>query len=150
LLRNKKSKIYTKNAVFWDVALCRYCVNGRFGGTYRLHLQGRKIRDRRISVSRWLQTAATCSSETSVHTRSTQSHIPEDGILHSHSCESLKSEIYTFTMHTISILLTGTYRLKQRQTKPRNLDSKKNLVKFNHASGDEEMCIYSCINIAYN
>jgi hypothetical protein len=33
-----------KNAVFWDVAQCRYCVNQRFGGTYRLHLQGRKIR----------------------------------------------------------------------------------------------------------
>jgi hypothetical protein len=30
------------------------------------------------------------SSETSVHTRSTQSHFPEDGILHSHRCENLK------------------------------------------------------------
>jgi hypothetical protein len=29
-----------KNAVFWDVAPCRYFVNWRFGGTYRLHLQG--------------------------------------------------------------------------------------------------------------
>jgi hypothetical protein len=28
-----------KNAVFWDVAPCRYFVNRRFGGTYRLHLQ---------------------------------------------------------------------------------------------------------------
>jgi hypothetical protein len=46
-----------KNAVFWDVALCRYCVNRRFGGTYRLHQQGRKIRQRGTSVSRWLQTA---------------------------------------------------------------------------------------------
>jgi hypothetical protein len=27
-----------KNTVFWDVALCRYCINRRFGGTYRLHL----------------------------------------------------------------------------------------------------------------
>jgi hypothetical protein len=26
-----------KNAVFWDVAPCRFCVNRRFGGTYRLH-----------------------------------------------------------------------------------------------------------------
>jgi hypothetical protein len=35
-------------AVFWDVAPCRYCVNQRFGGTYRLHLQVRRqeeIRD---------------------------------------------------------------------------------------------------------
>jgi hypothetical protein len=98
-----------KNDVFWDVAPCRSCVNRRFGGTYRLHLQGRKI-----SLSMWLQTEplsqlgvfdwwlslqppahagssladfstlkmeAIRSSETSVHTRSTQSHIPEDGIL---------------------------------------------------------------------
>jgi hypothetical protein len=36
-----------KNAVFWDVAPCR--------GTYRLHLQGRKIRERGTSVNRWLQ-----------------------------------------------------------------------------------------------
>jgi hypothetical protein len=46
----------TNNAVFWDVAPCRSCVNRRFGGTYRLHLQGRKIRERGTSVSRWLQT----------------------------------------------------------------------------------------------
>jgi hypothetical protein len=31
-----------KNVVFWDVALCRFCVNRRFGGTYRLHFQSRK------------------------------------------------------------------------------------------------------------
>jgi hypothetical protein len=30
-----------KNVVFWDVALCRSCVNRRFGGKYRLHLEGR-------------------------------------------------------------------------------------------------------------
>jgi hypothetical protein len=29
-----------KNAVFWDVAPCRYFVNRRFGGTYCLHFQG--------------------------------------------------------------------------------------------------------------
>jgi hypothetical protein len=45
-----------KNVVFWDVAPCISCVNRRFGGTYRLHLQDRKIRDRGTSVSRWLQT----------------------------------------------------------------------------------------------
>jgi hypothetical protein len=31
------------------------------------------------------------SSETSVHTRSTRRHIPENGILHSHRRENLKS-----------------------------------------------------------
>jgi hypothetical protein len=68
-----------KNVVFCDVALCRSCVNWRFGGTYSLHLQDRKIRERWTSVSRWLR--AILSSETSVDARSTQRHIPED-ILH--------------------------------------------------------------------
>jgi hypothetical protein len=44
-----------KNAVFWDVAPCTSCVNRRFGGTHRLQLQGREIRERGTSVSRWLQ-----------------------------------------------------------------------------------------------
>jgi hypothetical protein len=38
-----------------------------------------------------LKMEAIPSSETSVHTRSTWRHIPEDGILHSHCCENLKS-----------------------------------------------------------
>jgi hypothetical protein len=46
-----------KNAVFWDVAPCRSCVNRRFGGTYRLHIQGIKIGERGSNVSRWLHTA---------------------------------------------------------------------------------------------
>jgi hypothetical protein len=46
-----------KNTVFWDVAACRSYVNRRFGGKYRLHLQGIKIRERGTSVSRWQQTA---------------------------------------------------------------------------------------------
>jgi hypothetical protein len=35
-----------KNAVFWDMATCSSFVNRRFGGVYRLHLRGRKIRER--------------------------------------------------------------------------------------------------------
>jgi hypothetical protein len=53
-----------KNAVFWGVASCR-CgrLNRRFGGSYRLNLQGRKIRERRTSftekpvVTRWASEA---------------------------------------------------------------------------------------------
>jgi hypothetical protein len=41
-----------KTAVFWDVAPCRSCVNRRFGGTYDIHLQGRRIRGRGTSLSR--------------------------------------------------------------------------------------------------
>jgi hypothetical protein len=32
--------IFLKNAVFWGVSPCKSSVNGRFGGMYRLHLQG--------------------------------------------------------------------------------------------------------------
>jgi hypothetical protein len=90
----------------------------RFGGTYRLHLQGRKIFEPhmahppslpvliQLGVFNWwlcllatshehssltkfstLKMEAIHSSETSVHTRSTQCHIPEDSILHSHRHE---------------------------------------------------------------
>jgi hypothetical protein len=56
---NVRFEVFTavtmKNAVFWDVAPCTSCVNRRFGGKYRLHLHGRKIRERGTSVSRWLQ-----------------------------------------------------------------------------------------------
>jgi hypothetical protein len=51
-----------KNAVFWDVGPCSSCVSRRFGGTYRLHLQVRKIRELGTSLSRWLPV---CSRQTS-------------------------------------------------------------------------------------
>jgi hypothetical protein len=44
-----------KNSVFWDVTPCRSCVSWSFRGTYPLHLQGRRIRERGTSVSRWQQ-----------------------------------------------------------------------------------------------
>jgi hypothetical protein len=49
-----------------------------------------------------LKMEAIRSSETSVHTRSTWRHIPEDGILHSHHCEILKS-------YNLSDTLYGNY-----------------------------------------
>jgi hypothetical protein len=58
---NFKFEVFTavtvKNAVFQDVATCRSCANRRFGGTYHLRHQGRKICERGTSVSR---SAATC------------------------------------------------------------------------------------------
>jgi hypothetical protein len=74
-----------KNAVNWDVAPCRSCVTRRFGGTHRLHLQSRKI------IFFTLKMKTIHSSESSVHTRYTRRYIPEDGILHSHRRENLKS-----------------------------------------------------------
>jgi hypothetical protein len=93
-----------KKVVFWDVAPCRSCVNRRFGGAYRLHLQGRKIGERGTSCRLQppadagtspadfftLKMEAIRSSETSVHTRSTRRHVPEDGIVHSHRRENLR------------------------------------------------------------
>jgi hypothetical protein len=86
-----------KDAVFWDVDPCRYFVNRRFGGMYRLHLQG--IRNPRAMNQReqvysylltlvhrsWiyytLKMEAIRFSETSVNKIYTRRHIPEDGIL---------------------------------------------------------------------
>jgi hypothetical protein len=45
-----------------------------------------------------LKMEAIRSSETSVHTRSTRRQIPEDGILHSHRRENLKSYISLFRL----------------------------------------------------
>jgi hypothetical protein len=44
-----------------------------------------------LADSSTLKTEAIRSSGTLVNARSTQRHIPEDDILHSHRCESLKS-----------------------------------------------------------
>jgi hypothetical protein len=44
-------KVNAKNSIFWEVALCGSCENRPFGGTCRLHLQGRKIRELRKSVN---------------------------------------------------------------------------------------------------
>jgi hypothetical protein len=59
-----------KNTVFWVVASCSSYVNRRFGGSCRLHLQGRRIysylltlvpRSQILIVSTDAQSAATCS-----------------------------------------------------------------------------------------
>jgi hypothetical protein len=95
-----------KNAVFWDVAPCGSCKNGPFGGTYHLHHQGDKSQRARNNVGSksqlmqaallvtvnvvprspipvTLMMAAKHSSQSSVLTRATWCHFPEDGILRS-------------------------------------------------------------------
>jgi hypothetical protein len=47
-----------------------------------------------LTDSSTLKMETICSSETSVQTRSTQRHIPENDILHSHRREDLKSHIW--------------------------------------------------------
>jgi hypothetical protein len=72
-------------------------VNRRFGETYRLHLQGRACHLLSRSflaqlIFSALEKEAICSSETSVDSeRTTRRYIPEDGTLHNHRCENLKS-----------------------------------------------------------
>jgi hypothetical protein len=81
-----------KNAIFWDVVLCISCVNRCFGGTY-CGLQPPAHAGSSLTDFSALKMEAIRFSETSVHTGSTQRHIPEDGILHSHRCENLKSYV---------------------------------------------------------
>jgi hypothetical protein len=75
-----------KNAVFWDVAPCRFCVNRRFGGKYRLHLQGRKIRERGTSESRWLQSDSLHFTDIELNNR-TSSRIYMTGTSHQNNCK---------------------------------------------------------------
>jgi hypothetical protein len=89
--------VVVKSTIFWVIALCTPLkVNRRFGGTYRLHLQGGRISQARnhlcfppafILVSCFayfstLKMEATCASETSVDfQRTTRRYIPEDSTL---------------------------------------------------------------------
>jgi hypothetical protein len=85
--------VVMKNNIFWDTKSCSPLkLNRRFGGTYRLHLQVRKISQTRTqrestwqSELGWFSTRnleAICSSETSVvFQRTTRRYIPEHSTL---------------------------------------------------------------------
>jgi hypothetical protein len=84
---------------FGGVAPCGFIINWRFGGTCHLYFQGRRICEQGkvfsfpsfLCVFSTLEMEATRSSETQVYNKPTSRHIPEDGILHSHCCDNLKS-----------------------------------------------------------
>jgi hypothetical protein len=70
-----------KNAIFWDVASCRSCVNRRSSET-SVSLQPPAHAGSSLTDFSTLKMDAIRSSETSVHTISTRRYIPEGGILH--------------------------------------------------------------------
>jgi hypothetical protein len=71
--------VVMKSIIFWGITQCSLLkVIGRFGGTYRLHLQGRRIsRARNQLESRWKAPAFTMVA----FQRSTRYYIPEDRTL---------------------------------------------------------------------
>jgi hypothetical protein len=91
--------VVMKSTIFWDITpRSPLRVNRRFGGTYCLHLQGRRNKLSKksacllpaftlVSCSAYffiLKMEAICSSETSVDTqRTTLRYIPKDGTLQS-------------------------------------------------------------------
>jgi hypothetical protein len=92
--------LHFKSTAFWDITpYSLFNVNRRFGGIYRLQIQGRISRPRYQRENRWqscsaystLMTEAICSFETSVEfQRTTWRYIPEDSTLHNHLCENPK------------------------------------------------------------
>jgi hypothetical protein len=87
-----QENISSKSAVFWDMAPCSPYMN-HFGGTYRLHLQGRK--------SAYHEYVGDSSSKMSVHVRITRRYMPEDGNFHPY-CR-LKSYNY-FVLHLSALI----------------------------------------------
>jgi hypothetical protein len=88
--KDAKIQYYSyKSTSFWDITLCSQLkVNGRFGGIYHLHLQGRKIS--RTTNHRDAGNNALFSSKISVaFERSPRCHIPENGALHNVMCSLL-------------------------------------------------------------
>jgi hypothetical protein len=96
--------VVMKNINFWDITPCSpLSVKLRFGGTYRLHFQGRRNKFKKqaskqaeisayrllacwflaVPISSILKMEAICSSETSVYTqRTTWRYIPGVNTLH--------------------------------------------------------------------
>jgi hypothetical protein len=76
-----------KSIIFWDMApYSPLSFNLRFGGIYRLHLQGRRNKfSKNQQASRWqaecLKMEAICSSKMVETQRATQRHIPENDTL---------------------------------------------------------------------
>jgi hypothetical protein len=110
----------SENAVFWDVTRCRSCMNRRF----ELSLQPPAHAGSSHSDFSTVKMIAMISSETSVHTRSTLRHIPQDGILHRHRREILESYKTTTSLSfvgNVPLFLKSPWR--ETQTSHELIDS---------------------------
>jgi hypothetical protein len=86
------------------VSLIKMCLNETYGKV--CSLQPPACAGSSLANFSTLKMKAIRSSESSVHTRSTPRHIPEDAILHSHRCENLKSYNLYSPFFNIKALLT--------------------------------------------
>jgi hypothetical protein len=100
-----------KSTIYWDMTPCSPLnVNRRFGATYRLHLQGRRIsraRNQRESRSQ------VDGSDMFEFQQTRQRYIPEDSTLHNHRCENLKSYNLSVVIETWIKLGIERYYLKR-------------------------------------
>jgi hypothetical protein len=97
-----------KSIFFWDMTLCSaLSCTRRFGGTYRLHLQGRRIVQQLNALHDVIsQKKILCSTETSGATQcTTRRHTPEEDTLQNHRCENLKSYTDLLISYSYFILL---------------------------------------------
>jgi hypothetical protein len=89
-----------------DVPPSRSCMSRCIGGTYCYsHL----LTGSSLANFSTLKVEVMCSSEASVHTKSTWHNIPENGILHSHRCENLKSYIVLDWWHCTCTVYTAWF-----------------------------------------
>jgi hypothetical protein len=93
-----------KSTIFWDITPCSPLrFNLRFGGTECLPPAFTLV----SCLAHFLDPedgGVISSSGTSVDTRTTRCYIPEDGTLHNHRCENLKSYI------SCNVILLSTSR----------------------------------------
>jgi hypothetical protein len=106
--------VVMKSIIFWDMTpRSLLSCNRRFGGTYRLHLQG--LRNCLLVfvelISSTLKTEAMWSSHTSVATQqNTRRHIPEDDTLQADLIAEVSSSASGFCSGIVqSESLTGHY-----------------------------------------
>jgi hypothetical protein len=128
-----------KNAVFWDVAPCRSCVNRRLEERIASIFKVEKSTSEEpawagccrlpgssLTEFSTLKMEAIRSSETSVHTRSTRHHVPKDCILQNQISFHESAYQKTGCIGLVSCFLLVHYRLiriTELPVFPRNYES---------------------------